>query len=127
MIMETAFLSNYALLFLRIIVAIVFFSSGKKHFENPVERGKSIGMAPIATKILGLVEMIAAISLSLGTFVQLGALLILLVMAGAIYKKIFEWNTGFYADKGFGWHYDLLLLLGAFLIFTTGGGRLIII
>lgn len=31
-----------SLLLLRIIVAIVFFSSGKSHAANPVERGKRV-------------------------------------------------------------------------------------
>jgi len=127
MIFDTAFLAGFALLFLRIIIAIVFFSSGKSHVQRPKERGESIGMSPTATTVLGLAEIIGAISIAFGIFTQIGALLIMGAMLGAMYKKIFIWKTGFYEDKGYGWHYDLLLFLGTFVIFTTHGGSLILI
>ncbi|OAD91054.1 hypothetical protein A7A78_04360 [Aequorivita soesokkakensis] len=126
MIFDTAFLAGFALLFLRIIIAIVFFSSGKSHVQKPKERGESIGMSPTATTVLGLAEIVGAISIAFGIFTQIGALLIMGAMLGAMYKKIFIWKTGFYEDKGYGWHYDLLLFLGTFVIFTTHGGSLIL-
>lgn len=124
MFFDTTFLVAYALLFLRIIIAIIFFSSGKSHVEHPVERGKSIGMPPEQTKILGVAEIIGAVSIALGLFTQIGALILMVAMLGALYKKIFIWNTKFYEDKGYGWHYDLLLLLGLLMIFATDGGYL---
>ena len=127
MIFDTAFLAGFALLFLRIIIAIVFFSSGKSHVQKSKERGESIGMSPTATTVLGLAEIIGAISIAFGIFTQIGALLIMGAMLGAMYKKIFIWKAGFYEDKGYGWHYDLLLFLGTFVIFTTHGGSLILI
>jgi len=127
MIFDTAFLAGFALLFLRIMIAIVFFSSGKSHVQKPKERGESIGMSPTATTVLGLAEIVGAISIAFGIFTQIGALLIMGAMLGAMYKKIFIWKTGFYEDKGYGWHYDLLLFLGTFVIFTTHGGSLILI
>ena len=127
MIFDTAFLAGFALLFLRIIIAIVFFSSGKSHVQKPKERGESMGMSPTATTVLGLAEIVGAISIAFGIFTQIGALLIMGAMLGAMYKKIFIWKTGFYEDKGYGWHYDLLLFLGTFVIFTTHGGSLILI
>ncbi len=84
-------------------------------------------MSSMATSILGFAEVLGAISVALGIFSQIGAVLIMLAMSGAIYKKIAEWNIGFYGKDGFGWHYDLLLLLATLVIFTTGGGRLEII
>lgn len=126
-IINLTFLAPLALLLLRIIVGIIFFSSGRSHAQNPEERGKSIGMSPAVTQFLGIAEMAAGVTLALGIFTQLAALVIIFVMLGAIYKKIFEWNTGFYADKGFGWHYDLLLLLAAFVILATRGGAYVII
>ncbi len=121
-LIDVTFLSSTALLLLRIIVGVVFFSSGKSHASNPKECGESIGMPASAAMVLGVVEMLAAASIILGIFTQVGALLIMLTMLGAIYKKIFEWKTGFYAEKGFGWHYDLLLFVAAFVILTTNGG-----
>lgn len=127
MVFDTVFLVGLALFWLRVIIAIVFFSSGKSHVQKPQERGKSIGMSPTATTILGAAEIIGAISIAFGIFTQTGALLIMGAMLGAMYKKIFVWKTEFYADKGFGWHYDLLLFLGALVIFATHGGSWILI
>ena len=127
MILDTAFLASFALFLLRIIIAIVFFSSGKSHVQKPKERGESIGMTPTATTILGIAEIVGAVSIAFGIFTQIGALLIMGAMLGAMYKKIFVWKTGFYEDKGYGWHYDLLLFLGAFVIFATHGGSLFLI
>lgn len=124
MMFDTLFLVPYALLFLRIIIAVIFFSSGKSHVQQPVERGKSIGMSPDVTKVLGIMEIVAALSIAFGIFTQIGALILMIVMAGAIQKKVFVWNTKFYEDKGYGWHYDLLLLLGLLVIFATDGGFL---
>lgn len=124
MTFDTTFLVAYALLFLRIIIAIIFFSSGKSHIQHPIERGKSIGMSPTETKILGFAEVIGAISIAVGLFAQLGALILLAAMLGALYKMIFVWKTKFYEDNGYGWHYDLLLLLGLLVIFATDGGYL---
>jgi putative oxidoreductase len=30
--------------------------------------------------------------------------------AQGIRKKIFEWRSGFWGEKAFGWHYDLMLV-----------------
>lgn len=117
-------LTPYALLALRLITAIVFFSSGRSHAQKPAERGKQIGMSSSATRVLGIVEIIGALSIALGLYAQLGALLIMVVMLGAMHRKIFIWKTGFYADKGYGWHYDLTWFIAAAVIFATGGESL---
>ena len=121
MIIDLHFFSDFALLALRIVVAIVFFSSGKGHFQHPKERGESIGMPPNITRLLGIVEMAGALSVAAGIYIQIGALLLIGTMMGAIYKKLFVWETGFYSDEGFGWHYDLLFLCANLLFLSTGG------
>lgn len=127
MVLHTSFLVPYALLALRLITAVVFFSSGKSHVQKPEERGKQIGMSPRATRFLGTVEVIGAFSIALGILAQFGALLIMAVMLGAIYKKVWVWKTGFYADKGYGWHYDLTWFIAAGVILATNGGALMIL
>ena len=124
---DATFLIPFSLLLLRIIVAIVFFSSGKSHAMNPVERGESVGLSPSMTRILGIVEIVAAVSIAFGIFPQIGAAIVAATMLGAISKKIFEWKTGFYADEGYGWHYDLIFLISALVIFATNGGQYILI
>ncbi len=119
--------SDVALLLLRLIVALVFFESGRRHASDPVGRAASIGLSPGATRILGWAEMAAALAVALGIITQIGALVLMLVMLGAIQKKVFVWHTGFWGENTYGWHYDLLLLLANLVILTTGGGRLVLV
>ena len=126
MILDLSAFIPASLLLLRIIVAIVFFSSGKSHATDPVERGKSVGLSPSVTRFLGIAEIVAAFSIALGIFPQIGAAIVIVTMLGAIQKKIFVWKTGFYEDKGYGWHYDLILLIAALVIIATNGGAYII-
>jgi len=126
MMIDLSFLYDFALLALRIIVAIVFFSSGKSHLMNPKERGDDIGLSPGLTRFVGISEVVGAISIALGIYIQIGAALLIGTMLGALYKKIFVWGTGFYADKGFGWHYDIIFLCANFLFLATGGSLVLL-
>ncbi|SDB37885.1 putative oxidoreductase [Flavobacteriaceae bacterium MAR_2010_188] len=124
--METEFLTDISLLFFRLIIAIIFFSSGKSHFLNPEERSKSIGLSKSATLVLGIAELLGAVFIGIGLFTKIGTILLILAMLGAIYKKIVVWHTKFFEDKGYGWHYDLLLLLCLLIILASGGGNYIL-
>jgi putative oxidoreductase len=119
--------SDLALLCLRLLVAVVFFESGRRHASDPVGRAASIGLSPGVTRILGWAEMAAALGVALGVFAQVGALVLMLVMLGAIQKKLFVWHTGFWGEQTYGWHYDLLFLVVNLVILTTGGGRLVLV
>jgi putative oxidoreductase len=118
--------SDLALLCLRLIVAAVFFESGRRHAGDPVGRAASIGLSPGVTRILGFAEMAAALGVALGVFTQLAALILMLVMLGAIQKKVFVWHIGFWGEQTYGWHYDLTYLLANLVVLTTGGGRLVL-
>jgi len=52
--------SDAALLSLRLVVAVVFFESGRRHAADPLGRAASIGLSPGLTRFLGLGEMAAA-------------------------------------------------------------------
>jgi putative oxidoreductase len=120
-------LSDVALLCLRLVVAVVFFESGRRHAGDPVGRAASIGMSPGFTRILGWVEMAASLGVAFGVLTQVAALGLMAIMAGAIQKKLFVWHTGFWGDKTYGWHYDLLFLVASLVILTTGGGRFVLL
>jgi len=122
--LETAILTDIALLLLRLMIAAVFATSGWAHATKPEERGESIEMTPPATLLLGVVELLGAASVALGLYPEAGAILLIGVMLGAIYKKIFAWKTGFWGDEGQGWYYDLLYLVCCLVILTTAGGAL---
>ncbi len=89
-----------------------------------MERGESIGMPPGVTRVLGAVEVAGAASVALGFYAQVGAILLIGVMLGAIRKKVFVWKTGFWGDEGQGWFYDLLYATCNFVILATGGGSI---
>src|SRR5881397_4257701 len=113
--------SDVGLLLLRLMVAVVFLDSGWNHLKNPVERAKSIGASPGFTVFLGTAEVLGSVGVALGILTQLAAIGLILIMLGAIQKKIFVWKTGFWG--GHGWHYDLMLLVMNLAIVTTGGGK----
>jgi putative oxidoreductase len=120
--------SDLALLFMRLLVGAVFVTSGWSHAKDPVTRGQSIGVPPGVTRILGLAEMAGGLGVALGILAQLAALGLILVMAGAIQKKIFVWHTGFWGKHGTdGWHYDLLFVAMCLVVATTGGGRYVLL
>lgn len=118
--------SDVALLLMRLLVGWVFITSGWSHATHPVERGKSIGMSPGFTRLLGIAELAGGLGVALGILPQLAALGLILVMLGAIQKKIFVWHTGFWGEHSDGWHYDLLFVVMNLVIATTGGGRLVL-
>jgi putative oxidoreductase len=102
----------------------VFVTSGWSHAKDPVARGKSIGQSPGFTRFLGLAEIAGGLGVAFGVLTQAAALGLILVMLGAIQKKIFVWRTGFWGKHGTdGWHYELMLVVMCLVIATTGGGR----
>ncbi|HEX2451443.1 MAG TPA: DoxX family protein [Gemmatimonadales bacterium] len=120
-------LADLALLLLRIMVAIVFFSSGLSHARDPVARAKSIGTSPGFTRLLGIAEMAGALGVAFGVLIQPAAIGLILIMLGAIQRKIFVWHTGFWGEGSSGWHYDLLFVVATLVIATTGGGRYVLL
>jgi putative oxidoreductase len=119
--------SDLALLCLRLMVAVVFFESGRRHAGDPVGRAASVGLSPGVTRMLGVAEMAGAVGVALGIFTQVAALGLIAIMLGAIQKKLFVWHTGFWGEKTYGWHYDLLFVVANLVILTTGGGRYVLV
>ena len=119
-------LGDVGLLVLRLMVAVVFLDSGRNHLRHPAERSKSIGASTGFTVFLGTAEVLGSVGLALGILTQLAAIGLILIMLGAIQKKIFVWKIGFWGGRAYGWHYDLMLLVMNLVIVTTGGGRLVL-
>ena len=124
---ELAALTDLALLLLRLMIAALFGTSGWSHMTKPRQRAESIGLSPGFTLVLGVLEVLGAASIALGVYAQLGAIVLIGVMLGAIQKKIFVWKTGFWGDEGQGWYYDTLYLVCCLVIVTTAGGALTIV
>jgi uncharacterized membrane protein YphA (DoxX/SURF4 family) len=114
--------TDWALLFLRLLIALLFAWSGWSHVAKPVARGRSIGMSPAATVALGAVELLGAAAVAVGILLRPGAIALASIMVGAIGKKIFAWHKGFWGTKNDGWYYELLYLVCNLVIAATGGG-----
>ena len=116
-------LTDFALLLLRLMVAVVFGASGINDLNDPEGRSKAIGMSMSFAVFLGAAELLGAIAVALGIFTQLAAAGLILLMLGAIQKKIFVWHIGFWGKNTYGWHYDLMLAVMNLVIIATNGGR----
>jgi putative oxidoreductase len=123
---QLAHFTELSLLLLRLLVAAVFVTSGWSHIKDPKERAKSIGMSPSFTIFLGVAEIAGGLGVGFGVLAQLAAIGLLLIMLGAIHKKIFVWHTGFWGEKASGWHYDLMLVLMNRVIACTDGGKYVL-
>jgi putative oxidoreductase len=115
--------SDLGFLLLRLMVGVVFVSSGWSHLKDPEKRSKSIGMSKGFTIFLGAAEVAGSLGVIFGVLIQWAALGLILIMLGAIQRKIFVWHTGFWGEKSSGWHYDLLFVVMNLVIMFTGGGR----
>jgi putative oxidoreductase len=122
---QLAQFNNVALLLLRVMVGMVFLTSGYKHLKDPEARSKDIGMSKSFTVFLGAAESAGGLGVISGIFAQLAATGLILVMLGAMQRKIFTWHTGFWGKSGTnGWSYDTMLVVMNLVIVTTGGGSL---
>jgi putative oxidoreductase len=101
---QLAQFTDLSLLLLRLMVAAVFVTSGWTHVKDPKGRAKSIGTTPAFTMFLGAAELAGGLGVALGVLTQLAAIGLILLMLGAIHRKIFVWHTGFWGEKASGWH-----------------------
>ena len=120
---QLAQFTDLGLLLLRLMVALVFVTSGWSHVTKSEERSKSIEMSQAFTIFLGVAEVAGSLGVAFGVVTQLAALGLILTMLGAIQKKIFVWHIGFWGEKTYGWHYELMLILMNLVILFTNGGR----
>jgi putative oxidoreductase len=122
---QLAQFTDVALLLLRVMVGVVFITSGYKHLKDPQARSKDIEMSKSFTIILGAAELAGGLGVISGVFAQLAGIGLILVMLGAMQKKIFAWHTGFWGKSGTnGWSYETMLIVMNLVIVTTGGGSL---
>src|SRR5262249_3438802 len=97
---QLAQFTDFALFLLRLMVGVVFLTSGWKHVRDPETRSKDIEMSKGFTIFLGLAELAGGLGVISGVLAQLAAAGLILIMFGAIHKKIFVWRTGFWGSSG---------------------------
>jgi len=123
---QLARFTDLGLLLLRLMVGLVFVTSGYNHLKDPEARAKSIGMSKAFTIFLGIAEVAGALGVAAGVLTQLAAFGLILIMLGAIQKKIVNWHTGFWGEKNNGWHYDLMFVVMNLVIAFSDGGAYVL-
>jgi len=118
--------SDYAILLLRLMVALVYVASGWADLMNPAERAKGLGLGKGLTLFIGAAEVAGGLGIAFGVLTQLAAMGLILIMFGAMDRKIRVWKTGFWGEKNDGWQYDLNFILMLVVIITTNGGRFVL-
>ena len=120
-------LTDVSLLFLRVMVGVVFADSGYNDLKDPDGRSKGLGVSRDFAIFLGVAEVLGGIAITIGFLQRLAALGLILIMLGAVQKKIFVWKTGFWGKTEPGWYYDLVFVSALFVIFATDGGGLVML
>ena len=123
---QLARFTDLGIVLIRLMVGLVFVTSGYSHLKDPATRARSIGMSKGFTIVLGIGEVAGGVGVAAGVLTQIAAVGLILIMLGAIQKKIFAWHTGFWGEKASGWHYDLMLVLMNLLILFTNGGAYVL-
>ena len=107
------------LFFLRLAVAGIFIYHSLPKLTSPQVMASGLSWSRNSVFALGLVEFISSLGLIGGIAVRLSALLLSLVMVGAIYFKINKWKVPFMAKSGTGWEFDMILLAANLTIYIN--------
>jgi len=105
----------------------IYFDSGYNDIKDPEARSKSTGLSKGFTAFIAAAELAGGAGLILGVLQQLAAIGLILIMLGAIQKKVVVWKTGFWGKNGLGWYYDLTLISVLLVILFTDGGRFVLL
>jgi putative oxidoreductase len=120
-------LTDYGLLLLRVMAGAIYMDSGYSDLKDPEARSKSIGQSKGFTIVLASAEIAGGLAVIVGVLQQLAAIGLILIMLGALQKKIFVWKTGFWGKGGLGWYYELTLISMLLVILFTDGGNFVVI
>jgi putative oxidoreductase len=125
---------DFALLFLRIILAVVFFAHGAQKvlgwFGGPglpafVGYMTSQGMPRVVAYLVAFGELAGSVALLVGFLTRLAAAGLMIEMLGATF--LVHWKNGFFMNwsgklKGEGFEYSLTLAVLSFAVLLAGAG-----
>lgn len=124
MIFELNQYSDLAFLILRLAIASIFIYHALPKLKGAKMMSQAMGMPAGMILMLGVVELLASLGLLLSVYVQLSALLLAIVMVGAIGMKMMKWHVPFAAMDKTGWEFDLILLAANIILLVNGGGAI---
>ena len=116
--------NNLGFFILRLAVAEIFIYHAMPKLKNAKGMASMIGFKTEMIFILGLVELLSSLGLIFGFYTQFSALLLAIVMIGAIYFKTTKWKVPFSTHDKTGWEFDLILLAANIAILLNGSGSL---
>lgn len=115
---------DLALLFLRVAIAAIFLYHGSQKFGfwSAAPEGMPANMV-LLFKALAVIEPLAGLAVLLGIFSRGAALVLGVIMIGAIFMKIRVMQVGFAGQNGAGWEFDLVILAGCLMLVVDGPGK----
>lgn len=117
---------DFSSLLLRLVIAAIFIYHALPKLTSPRAMAGGISWPKEAVLTLGIVEFASSLCMIFGVYVRVAALLLSVVMVGAIYMKTMKWRVPFSTMSQTGWEFDLILLASNLLILVNGGGALAI-
>ena len=96
---QLAWFTDVALLLLRLMVGIVFVTSGYRHLKHPETRSKDIEMSKSFTVFLGAAELAGGLGVISGLLARLAAIGLILLMLGAAQIKYSFGTQAFGANQ----------------------------
>ena len=107
------------LFLLRLTVGVIFIYHAIPKLQNPKAMATGMGWRLGQVLGLGIIEFMSGLSLIGGITIKLSALLLSVVMVGAIYHKINKWKVPFSAPNSTGWEFDLILLVANLTLYLN--------
>lgn len=100
--------AHEAMFFARVVIGCVFIFHALTKFG---------GDNSFFMTLVGLVELVSAILIIIGTKIRIAGSLLGLVMLGAIFSKIFIWSAGFSGNGG--WEFDIVIVALLFVLVSV--------
>ncbi|PIQ79066.1 MAG: hypothetical protein COV79_04360 [Parcubacteria group bacterium CG11_big_fil_rev_8_21_14_0_20_41_14] len=116
--------NDIGLLLLRIAIAIIFLYHSLPKLSKSKAMSAMMGMPAGMIFMLGMIEAVASLGLVFGVYTQLSALILAIVMVGAIGMKIMKLGVPFAAMDKIGWEFDFILFFASVAILLGGGGSI---
>ncbi len=101
------------------VVGVIFIVHGFPKIKNPKGIASAYHAPAVVGLYHGLIEVLGGAVLILGIHIHGTALVLAIIMVGAIYFKVNKWNVPFTAHDKNGWEFDLLLLAACLAIFLS--------
>ena len=113
---------DIGLLALRITLGLVFLYHSMGKLRMPGMMAKGMGMSIGMIVMLGIVEFLSSLAIIFGFLTQIAAIILGLIMIGAIFMKIGKWRMPFGVSEKPGWALDLVFFGAAIALLFLGAG-----